>query len=291
MSIITEIKQSFQRGDSLIKLIYINASVFLLVKLVELVSFFSRSDLSTSLIRFFMCPAHLGDLITQPWSIFTYMFLHQGFFHVLFNLLWLYWIGIIFIDFLNGTRLIAVYLFGGLSGALLYILAYNTVPFFSPELSFMLGASASVMAIVLAITMYAPDFTLYLVFLGPVKLKWIALASVVLDVLLLTDGNAGGHIAHLGGAMFGIYWGYRLKNGTDILKWSYVAAGLFKPRSKVKLHYKNETQRRSTKTSRPSSAHLATSDVDAILDKISRSGYESLSASEKEKLFNASKGK
>jgi len=293
--IIDEIKQSFRRGDALIKLIYVNVFVFLVVKLIEVSSFVSQASFGGTIPQLFMCPAWVPDILSQPWGLFTYMFLHQGFLHVLFNLLWLYWIGYIFIDFLNGKRLVAVYIFGGLSGAGLYILAYNMFPVFMPENSYMLGASASVMAIVLAITVYVPNYTLYLVFIGPVKLKWVALVSVVLDVITLADGNPGGHIAHLGGAVFGLYWGFKLKNGTDITKWSYRVsdgiAGLFKPKSKVKMYYNSGSAYKAGKATPHANDNLSKSELDAILDKISKSGYESLSAAEKEKLFQASKMK
>jgi len=294
-SIIDEIKQSFKRGDALVKLIYLNVFVFLLVNIVKVIAFLSQASFGGTFLQLFTCPASTAAILHQPWGVLTYMFLHEGFLHILFNLLWLYWIGYIFIDFLNGKRLVAVYIFGGLSGAALYILVYNLLPVFDPASSFMLGASASVMAIVLAITVYVPNYTLYLMFLGPVKLKWIALVSVVLDVITLSDGNPGGHIAHLGGALFGLYWGFRLKNGKDITKWSYQAydhvASVFKPKPRVKMYYSSGNTCKEKASSTPSTSKVSKTELDAILDKISKSGYESLSASEKEKLFNASKMK
>jgi hypothetical protein len=183
-----------------------------------------------------------------------------------------------------------VYIFGGISGAILYSVAYNILPVFDPHMSFMLGASASVMAVVLAITVYVPDYTLYLFLIGPVRLKWIALVSVILDIILLTDGNPGGHIAHLGGALFGLYWGFRLKNGKDITKWSYnlFSKPIFTRKPKVSVYYNNTSSTR-TQYSYQDKVKVEQKEVDVILDKISRSGYDSLSASEKEKLFNAIK--
>jgi len=294
-SIIDEIKQSFKRGDALVKLIYVNVFLFLLVNIVKVIAFLSQASFGGTFLQLFTCPASIAAILHQPWGVLTYMFLHEGFLHILFNLLWLYWIGYIFIDFLNGKRLVAVYIFGGLSGAALYILVYNLLPVFDPASSFMLGASASVMAIVLAITVYVPNYTLYLMFLGPVKLKWIALVSVVLDVITLSDGNPGGHIAHLGGALFGLYWGFRLKNGKDITKWSYQAydhvASVFKPTPRVKMYYSSGNTYKEKVTPTSSPGKVSKDELDTILDKISKSGYESLSASEKEKLFNASKMK
>jgi len=290
MSLLSEIKQSYKHGNILTKFIYINVLVFLGVKIVELVSFFFRIDFINPLLNHLMLPANVPTLMLQPWTLFTYMFLHQGFLHVLFNLLWLYWIGLIFVDFLNGKRFIAVYFFGGLSGAAFYILIYNLFPVFNVSIAnpcYMMGASASVMAIALATAMYVPDYTLYLVLIGPVKLKWIAFAMVVLDVITIAGDNPGGHIAHLGGALYGLYWGYRLKNGKDITKWLTKlfdkSPQLFAPKRNVKVSYVSDTFTGS------SSNNVSQKEIDAILDKIAKSGYESLSASEKEQLFKASK--
>jgi membrane associated rhomboid family serine protease len=285
MDFVSEIKQSFKHGNMLTKLIYANVFVFLCIKIVEVVSFISQSDFINPLMSLLSVPSRLVDLPLHFWTPFTYMFLHQGFMHILFNLLWLYWIGLIFVDFLNEKRFLAVYIFGGLSGAALYILAFNTIPVFQQSSGYLLGASASVMAIVFGITMYVPDYTLYLVLIGPVKLKWLALVLIIIDIIMLTDGNPGGHIAHLGGALYGIYWGYRLKQGKDITKWltGGSLSKLFKPKPKVKLHYSNDRINTNTQSST-----IDQKVIDSILDKIAKSGYESLNASEKEQLFKAS---
>jgi membrane associated rhomboid family serine protease len=290
MDFVTEIKQSFKHGNMLTKLIYANVFVFLFVKIIEVVSFISQSDIINPLMAQLAVPSRLIDLPLHFWTPFTYMFLHQGFLHVLFNLLWLYWIGIIFVDFLNEKRFLAVYIFGGLSGAILYLVAFNTIPVFQQSAGYLLGASASVMAIVFAITMYVPDYTLYLVLIGPVKLKWLALVLIIIDIIMLADGNPGGHIAHLGGALYGIYWGYRLKQGKDITKW-LTGGGfskIFKPKPKVKLHYSNNINSTFTNSQSPL---IDQKIIDSILDKIAKSGYESLSSSEKEQLFKASNKK
>jgi membrane associated rhomboid family serine protease len=290
MDIVSEIKQSYKHGNMLTKLIYANVFVFLFVKIVEVVSFISQSDILNPLMAQLSLPSRLVDLPLHFWTPFTYMFLHQGFLHVLFNLLWLYWIGLIFVDFLNDKRFLAVYIIGGLSGAALYLIAFNTIPVFQQSAGYLLGASASVMAIVFGITMYVPDYTLYLVLIGPVKLKWLALVLIIIDVIMLTDGNPGGHIAHLGGALYGIYWGYRLKQGKDITKWltGGSLSKLFKPKSKVKLHYSSNM---NTSVSNAQSTSVDQKAVDSILDKIAKSGYESLSSTEKEQLFRASNKK
>ena len=176
MGIGDQIKETFRDGISLIKLIYINVAVFLLIKIVQVLAFlFGFSGISDLLVHWLAVPADLGTLITRPWTIITYMFLHEGFFHILFNLLWLYIFGRIFLMYLSEKRLLSVYLVGGLAGAALYILAFNVFPAFQQvvSISLALGASASVMAIVIAISVYVPNFSINLLLIGPVKLKYI----------------------------------------------------------------------------------------------------------------------
>ena len=162
MGIADQIRETFKRGSSLIKLIYINAGVFLAIKVIQVLAFlFGFNGIGSVLVHWLSVPAELGTLVSRPWTLFTYMFLHEGFFHILFNLLWLYVFGRIFLMYLNEKKLLSVYLVGGLSGAALYILSFNIFPAFQEvvSLSFALGASASVMAIVIAISVYVPNFS------------------------------------------------------------------------------------------------------------------------------------
>ncbi len=291
MSIIDEIKKSFKSGSALIKLIYINIAVFLAVKLIG--TFITLLQLNTgfSLVTWFAVPADLNNLIYKPWTIFTYMFLHQDLLHILFNMLWLYWFGMIFLSYFDNKKLLSVYIVGGLAGAALYILSFNIFPLFDQVLpmSYALGASASVIAIVVAISVYAPNHTINLLFFGPVKLKYIAIISIVLDVLSIASSNAGGHIAHLGGALFGYLYISQLRKGKNITKgfdrFMDKIFSLFKPQDKFKVTYK-----------RPVSDYEYNKDkatkqkgVDEILDKIAKSGYDSLTKKEKEILFKNSK--
>ena len=158
-------------------------------------------------------PADLGSLIYKPWTLITYMFLHYDFLHILFNMLWLFWFGQLFMQFIIPKRMLSVYLLGGLSGALLYIIAFNLIPAFQPSVpvSIALGASASVYAVVVAVCAYIPDYSMGLLLIGRVKLKYIAIVVVVIDILSISQGNAGGHIAHLGGALFVILVCYKAK--------------------------------------------------------------------------------
>lgn len=288
--ILDELKETFKRGSMLTRLIYINLGVYLAVKLVDAFYFLFAIGGHNFLVTWLEVPADLHQLLYRPWTIFTYMFLHQAFLHILFNMLWLYWLGKIFLEYLTGKQLLNVYLLGGLSGAALYILAYNIFPVFqqSIALSYALGASAGVLAIVVATAVYVPNYTIYLMFIGPVKLKYVALVSVLLDLVLITDGNAGGHIAHFGGALFGYLYISQMKKGIDISKgfgqMFDSIASWFKPKSKLKVTYK----RGETDIEYNTRKQAEQTQIDAILEKIAKSGYESLSSKEKEILFKQS---
>jgi len=285
----TDIKASFKNGDYLIKLIYINLAVFLLINIVSAFSFLLGSTKSSLLVDFLFLPAYMPIFIKRFWTIFTYMFVHEGFLHILFNILWLYWMGVLFVDLLGQKKLLTVYILGGLFGGLAYLIAYNTIPVFNPTQDnpyYIIGASASVMAIVIATATYMPDFSIRLFLIGEVKLKYIALASVVLDVIMINDGNPGGHIAHLGGAFFGFYWAYRLKKGKDISKpFTSLIDNLFSlfDSKKKKVYHSDNSANVGRKKS-----DVDQKEIDAILDKISKSGYDSLNSQEKEKLFRKS---
>ncbi len=291
MSILDEIKKSFRGGSTLIKLIYINLAVFLAVKLIGVVFFLLSIDPTFSIVNWFAVPADISNLVFKPWTIFTYMFLHQDFLHILFNMLWLYWFGQIFLRYFDEKKLLSVYLVGGLAGAALYILAFNVFPVFSNILpmSYALGASASVIAIVIAVSVYAPNFKVNLLFFGPVALKYIAIVTIILDILSIASSNAGGHIAHLGGALLGYFYIVQMKKGRNITKgfdrFMDKVFSLFKRREKFKVTYKRPV----TDYEYNKSKAAEQKNIDAILDKIAKSGYDSLTKTEKEILFKNSK--
>jgi membrane associated rhomboid family serine protease len=291
MDIIDEIKKSFKSGSALIKLIYINIAVFLAVKLIGTFITLLQLNMGISIVTWFAVPADINNLIFKPWTVFTYMFLHQDFLHIVFNMLWLYWFGQIFLQHFDNKKLLSVYIVGGLAGAALFILSFNIFPLFSEvvPVSIALGASASVMAIVVAISVYIPDHKIHLMFLGPVPLKYIALFSIALDVISIASENAGGHIAHLGGALFGYLYIVQFRKGKNITKgfdgFMDKTFSFFKPKDKFKVTYKrpvNDIEYNRSKVTNQK-------DVDKILDKIADSGYDSLSKSEKEILFKNSK--
>jgi len=187
MNLIDEIKASFKEGSTLTKLIYLNLGVFLAVKIAQI--FFILFDAPQgfeSLLRWFAVPASLPDLIRKPWTLITYMFLHEGFLHILFNMLWLFWFGRIFLEYLDQKKLVSVYLLGGIVGAILYIISFNLFPVFKSVLteSVALGASASVIAVVIAIAAYVPNHTVYLMFIGPVKIKYIGIIIFIVTSVL-----------------------------------------------------------------------------------------------------------
>jgi membrane associated rhomboid family serine protease len=249
MAIIDEIKASFKSGSTLTRLIYINLAVFVLVNLVEVFYFLLNRHASyPNFLLLFAVPADLGQLATRPWSLVTYMFLHKNFLHILFNLLWLYWFGRVFLEYLDSRKLVGVYLLGGLSGAIMYIAAYNLFPVFSQELglSYALGASAAVMAIVIAIAAYVPNYTMHLLFLGRVKIIYIAVIGFLITSVFEFSINTGGKIAHIGGGLFGYLYILRYKQGKDMTKGiNRLLEGLFsllKPKPKIRVtHRKTDT--------------------------------------------------
>ncbi|HUS86368.1 MAG TPA: rhomboid family intramembrane serine protease [Bacteroidales bacterium] len=294
MSILNDISSQFRKGTNLLKLIYINAALFLIVVILEVISVLVNApQLTETVVGYLAVPASLPELATKPWTIITYMFLHEDFWHILFNMLWLYWLGRIFTDYFDQKKLVAVYLLGGLSGALLYILSFNIFPAFSDVLniSVALGASAGVMAVVIATAVYVPDFTLNFFLLGRIKLKYVALGIFLLTSVFDFSTNTGGRIAHIGGALLGYIYSTRYKQGKDIGKWINriidAIATWFKPRKKMKVTYKRTMTDFEYNSARASHQEQ----INKILEKISKAGYDSLTKEEKELLFKESQKK
>ena len=289
-SILNNLKHEFKQGTILNKLIYINVGIFLLFSILGVFSFMFQFDLSPILNRLYL-PAENSKLLSQPWAFITYMFLHNGFLHLLFNMVWLHFAGKIFLQYLSPKQLLSTYILGGISGGLLFIIAYNYIPALAiyTQNAQALGASAAVLAIVVAIATYSPNYSVRFPFIGIVKLKHIAIFSVALDVLSIPKGNAGGHIAHLGGALFGYLYIKQLQKGNDysigFTTWLNSLSNLFKPKSKLKTVHKRPKTDKQFNTEKSAQQKA----VDLVLEKISKSGYESLSKEEKATLFSASK--
>ncbi|WP_426670342.1 rhomboid family intramembrane serine protease [Mucilaginibacter sp. McL0603] len=271
-------------GSRLGLLIGINIIIFLAINIPGVLTwaFTGHNLVSGYAFDYLALPAYFPKLLSRFWTPFTYMLMHDGILHIFFNMLWLYWIGQIFEEYLGKKRTIGLYIFGGLTGALFFVLAYNYLPVFAnsgaAEVNTVVGASASVMAIIIATATLLPDYTISMMFIGPVKLKWIAIFYVILDFLLIAGPNGGGEIAHLGGALFGFIYIKQLQRGHD---WIGAINGIFKPKSKLKVATKNSDRNSNSKPRQE--------EIDRILDKISQTGYDSLNKQEKEILFRASK--
>ena len=294
-SIFSEIKLFFSRGTALNKFLLINIAVFVVIKLVKLVFFLSKADpyYYVTFIHWIAVPSSLQLLLIHPWTLLTYMFVHEGFLHIFFNLLVLYWSGRIFTEYLGDRKFISTYILGGLCGAVLYIVAYNTFPVFREimDRSYLMVASAGVLAILVAIATYLPNYTVFLILIGPVRLKYIALIMVAIDLLSIESDNPGGHIAHRGGAFFGFMYAYQLKRGRNIAlffdKLTGFFSGIRSPKAaNLKVAYK---KRKKTDEEFNADAAAKQKKIDDILDKISVSGYDSLTKEEKELLFKMSK--
>jgi len=291
----------FRSGSALSVFIIINTVVWLILSLIRVPLFLSsvpEEFLDEKILHWLSLPADPWMVMHRPWTIFTYMFLHVEFLHILFNMLWLYWFGKIFTEYLNDRKLIITYLLGGISGGLLYILFYNIFPVFEAQrsLSFALGASAAVMAIVSTISFYTPNYSLYFIFIGRLKIIYIWAVLFVLDFFMIRSGNSGGHIAHIGGALFGILYATILRKGFNIgeLKDVFRPGGFMTAKP-----YGEQESRPFRRKKAPPSRPLNDDEynlmkaakqkkIDEILDKIAKSGYESLTRAEKEFLFRES---
>ncbi len=311
--ILEEFKYAFRKQDnSLMQIILFNVAVFVFLNTLGVILWFAgltefrpsqcmagSDDLFCRILQFIELPADPYSFIKHPWTLITYFFSHVNFFHILFNMLFLYWFGRLIKEFLGDKRVVSLYVLGGLAGGLLYILLYNLLPQFKELVpyTYMLGASAGVFAIVVGAAVFMPNYTLYLLLFGPVRIKYIAIFYILLSFFSIPGANAGGNIAHLGGAAIGYFFIKQLQKGNDHGTWIFKVIAFFNSffvrQPKIKVTYssgKAKTTAKSGKSERaksPSTPDQA--EIDAILDKISQSGYESLSKAEKQKLFNASK--
>lgn len=279
---------NFKKGNAITKLIYINVAIYLLVALINVfLKIFNLSYLEAT--YWFSLPSNIEQLFVHIWTPLSYMFYHERFFHILFNMLMLFWFGRIFLIYYSEKQLIGIYLFGGFVGALFYLLGYNLLPYFSNQSNYsvLMGASGAIMAIILAIALKVPDMELQMLLLGRVKLIWIAIGSILISVFGLTSENAGGEMAHLGGAFGGyLFYTFDKKNRDITIYITRVIdffANLFRPRPKMKKTTYHASKMSPEAYNQNKAQNAA--EVDRILDKIKSSGYESLTADEKRKLF------
>ena len=297
-----EIRRFFRQGSGLSLLILANVAIWVLVQILKVLLFFYNypdgSVAESIVLHALAIPAYLPSLLIRPWTIFTYMFLHIEFWHLLFNMLWLYWFGRIFLEFLPPRQLLFIYIMGGLSGGLGYLPAFNVFPVFAGivPVSFALGASASVMAIVTAISFYVPGYTIQLFLFGRIRILYLAIILFVFDFFMIPSGNPGGHLAHIGGALFGAgyIWLFRIINKSfdprNTTSFFRNLSDLFTSRKKKTTYYP-----RPDYSGRPVSDEEynlkkieSQKKIDDVLEKISKGGYDCLTKEEKELLFKTS---
>lgn len=290
-----DFKQAFQRHNNAhAQLIIINVAIFFILISVDFITWATGTQgIFEFVYKQFSIPSSYAEFFTRPWTLVTYMFSHSvhDIWHIIFNMLVFYWFGRVFVEYLGSDKLIAVYVLGGLTGGIFYLIIYNlNIQYFGN--AEMVGASGAILAIVAATATLLPDYTFHLLLLGPVRIKYIAIFFVVSSMLYVRQGaNLGGNLAHLGGAMMGFVYIKQLQQGSNWGSWVTAfldwIKGLFKPQPKVKVSYRSD-KKQGQKTKQPSEK-VSQDEIDAILDKISVGGYESLTRDEKEKLFNASK--
>lgn len=296
----TDWKLRLQMASVTEKLIAVNVLVFVLFYLFQTLAFLFNLP-ADFLLEWLVFPKDPGEFLFKPWSIITYAFLHSGIWHILSNMLILYFSGMYFLNFFSPKKLLNFYFLGAIFGAVLYMLSYNLFPAFSGlGRSYLLGASAAVMAVLVGLATHVPHMGVRLMFLGTVKIWWIAAFLVVLDIIQIPVSNPGGHLAHLGGAAFGYVYAKQLGKGNDIasgfeklLDWFFglftKGSGKKSRKGNLKTVHRKHTGERTAPYARRTNKEVDQAKVDSILDKISKSGYDSLTKQEKDYLFNAGK--
>lgn len=295
--LVEDFKAKFRSGNPITRLILINVALFLFVSIFRIITFLSGESGIFILVEEFIkdnlaISLSFVDLAQKPWTLITYMFTHFSLMHIFWNMITLYWFGQLFINYTNSKKLIPLYLLGGISGALLTLILFTAIPAFQPFIGApMIGASAGVTAIIVATATLIPNVNMNMMFIGPVKLIYVALFVIFIDVLNVASyDNIGGNISHLGGALMGYLFIFQYKRGVDFSKginrfFDWISGLLsLKPKSKMKVAYK----RKVTDEEYNYNKKVEQENIDRILDKISKSGYESLSKSEKDILFKAS---
>jgi len=289
--------QKYKQGTIVTRLLFLNIGLFLMLRIVLLIMSMFRVD-SAALMQYLQMPSQWEELIFAPWTAFTYMFVHLDLMHLFFNMLWLYFFGNMFLRWFNARQLGGLYVIGGLLGALFFSLFYNLLPSYEDVSGRLIGASASILALGIAVAFYRPDEPVSLFLFGTIKLKWLAIVMLVMDVLSLTGDNAGGSLAHVGGAMAGLLYGLSLRQGRDLTRWVNpfldFVVNLFKPKPRMKVTYQRPKSERANKAADVDQDYrdrkkAEAERLDTILDKIKQSGYDSLTSQEKQQLFESSK--
>lgn len=297
-------RNRLQRADMSIRLMIFTVSVTLLIWLLHgILSLFGAMDPFLIERKLWLVP-DLYSFLRHPWTFFTYIWLHSDVFHLIFNMLWLYWFGQLFIRYHNQKQLLSVFLLGGMAGGLLYVpivLLLDSLGVALPHFP-LIGSSGSVMAIVFGIAFYAHWERVNLFLIGSIKLTTLAIGLFVLDIILLSGNNFGGHIAHIGGALLGLWFAYSLRKGHDITVWfqriidrfvnmlrSLNNRRYFKKTFRVSKKGQKSQDKSKQNTGKQTDTNSDQADIDEILDKIRISGYTSLTTEEKRRLFDRSK--
>jgi len=286
--IVKDIKDLYGRSNIVSRFVIWNAGVFLGILLLSFVLNFLMKAGGIAVGDYLALPSSPIKLLTQPWGLLTYMFTHEGFFHFLFNMLWLWVGGRILLELLDKRRFIKSYWLGGLAGGALYLILFNLLP--NPE-GILIGASGAVYAVWLTAAAYRPDHTVHLTLIGPAKLKYIAMVFILLN-LPREFLNAGGHYCHFGGALFGYFYGRTLNSGKDVAQWFdsiYTRVLSWVEPKKPKMTVVRGGQYSRDDKTYNAQKKAAQDEVDAILDKVNRSGYASLNKKEKRILEQFSK--
>lgn len=289
MTLKDQIRSQVQMMNSAEKLILLNIICFIFPLFLKTLFFLFAIPYGT-FISFFELSSDWGTLLFRPWSILTYSFIHSGFFHLFWNMYLLYFSSRLFLNLFSIKIFLNVYFLGVVVGAFTFLLSYALFPAFQNTTPAMIGASAGVMGIFVFISTYSPDQEVRIIFFN-IKLRYLAIGFILIDIIQIPYGNAGGHLAHLGGAVLGFLYAQRLQNGIDIgLPFERFIAkiiDLFKKKPTLRTVHKKKLSKKTKSTTTTDTLHQK--QIDAILDKISTSGYESLSQNEKDYLFQAGK--
>ena len=300
--LLSDLKTKYRNGGIVIQLIFINVGIFIITSLIQLVLYLF--NLNTGFVPYITSlPAELSQLGQRPWSLITYMFMHSGIFHLFFNMIILYWFGQFFLNFFSAKHLRGLYIFGGLVGGVFFIAAFHIFPIFKSSLAYanLIGASAAVLAITIAIAYKAPNQSVRLLLVGSIKLKYLALIIIAIDLLTITSDNPGGHIAHLGGAFGGYLFAAGLSKGWDFTHWINIILDIplnlytgykkqvERRKQKLKVVKNKNYSKRAADYNYNTSKKASSQEIDLILDKIKESGYANLTEEEKKKLFDADK--
>lgn len=290
MTFTEQLRYRLQQLNGAEKLILVNVACFLLPLFVKTLLFLFNIPLGMFL-GWFELSSSWGDLLFKPWTLVTYSFLHSGFFHLFWNMYLLFFASRLFLNLFQEKTFFNVYFLGVLVGGFTFMTSYALFPAFQNSSPMMIGASAGVMAVLIFMSTYSPDLEVRLILFN-VKLRYLGLAFVLLDVIQIPYGNAGGHLAHIGGAALGFFYVQRLNKGTDIgvpfERFVDSILKIFKKKSSLKTVYRNTSNKKAQDSSAQKDSNFQKR-IDEILDKISASGYESLTKEEKEFLFRAGK--